>query len=65
MLPNQTLSGTDLTVTVDEQVGSGTHSHQENTILVDDRNEYADREATVVIEAGETLERDIYLEFTG
>ena len=31
MLPNQTLSGTDLTVTVDEQVGSGTHSHQEST----------------------------------
>jgi len=37
----------------------------EYTILVDDRNGYADTEVTVELEAGETLERDIELEFTG
>ncbi|MFC6752250.1 MSCRAMM family protein [Halorubrum tibetense] len=37
----------------------------EYTILVDDRNGYADKDVTIVLEAGETLSRDIELEFIG
>ena len=49
----------------DGQYGFDALSPGEYTILVDDRTGFADREVTVVLEAGDTLERDIELELTG